>query len=73
MSSGRAVEKPSPMIGRATPSASSGMRSSSHLVGSAAAVDVWAPVMCASALLQTPSWLLSLRNAPGAVLQPSPS
>src|SRR5215204_2135093 len=75
MSSGRAVEKPRPMIGRATPSVSSGMMSSSHIVGSAgvAGLKIGAPVMCASALLQTPSPLLSLRKAPGAVLQPSPS
>src|SRR4051794_22860147 len=54
MSSGRAVEKPRPMIGLAVPSAGlSGMTSSCQ-----------AAVVFASALLHVPSLLLSRRKLP---------
>ena len=46
MSSGRAVEKPRPMIGRATPSASSGMTSSSHSVWRSSSRVVWRRRCC---------------------------
>ncbi len=68
MSSGRAVEKPAPMTGRATPWASSGMtRASQSNVTSAVVVT-----SLASAAVQTPSPLTSRRTPEPATKLASP-